>query len=131
LGLFEESMIEADRPNTSFVWQPDWLSFVVAFLAGIAGTLSLTSAKSGALIGVAISVTTVPAAANAAVAFSYSDYTQMSGSARQLAENLGGIVLAGTLTLIAQKGLWRAAQRRQRVQEPPAAKDTAGDGPAG
>lgn len=62
LGLFRESMIEADRPNTSFVWQPDWLSFVVAFLAGIAGTLSLTSSKSGALIGVAISVTTVPAA---------------------------------------------------------------------
>ncbi|WP_330240276.1 DUF389 domain-containing protein [Streptomyces sp. NBC_00525] len=121
LGLFRESMIEADRPNTSFVWQPDWLSFVVAFLAGIAGTLSLTSSKSGALIGVAISVTTVPAAANAAVAFSYSDYPQMSGSARQLAENLGGIVLAGTLTLITQKALWRAAQRRQRAQEPPAA----------
>nr|WP_239081942.1 DUF389 domain-containing protein [Streptomyces sp. SID9727] len=131
LGLFEESMIEADRPNTSFVWQPDWLSFVVAFLAGIAGTLSLTSAKSGALIGVAISVTTVPAAANAAVAFSYSDYPQMSGSARQLAENLGGIVLAGTLTLIAQKTLWRAAKRRQRAQEPPAAKDTSGGEPAG
>ncbi|MCG7524185.1 DUF389 domain-containing protein [Streptomyces sp. OfavH-34-F] len=121
LGLFDAAMIKADRPNTSFVWQPDWLSFVVAFLAGIAGTLSLTSAKSGALIGVAISVTTVPAAANAAVAFSYSDYAQMSGSARQLAENLGGIVLAGTLTLLAQKVLWRAAQRRQRAQEPPEA----------
>lgn len=117
LGLFDEAMIEADRPNTAFVWQPDWMSFVVAFLAGIAGTLSLTSAKSGALIGVAISVTTVPAAANAAVAFSYSDYGQMSGSAKQLAANLGGIVLAGTLTLLLQKALWRTAQRRQRAQE--------------
>lgn len=117
LGLFDEAMIEADRPNTAFVWQPDWMSFVVAFLAGIAGTLSLTSAKSGALIGVAISVTTVPAAANAAVAFSYSDYAQMTGSAKQLAANLGGIVLAGTLTLLLQKALWRTAQRRQRAQE--------------
>ena len=110
-GLFERSMVEAARPNTAFIWNPDWMSFVVAFLAGIAGTLSLTSAKSGALIGVAISVTTVPAAANAAVAFSYTDYSQMWGSTWQLLANLGGIVLAGTLTLLAQKWFW-ARQRR-------------------
>lgn len=124
LGLFNVSMIEAARPNTAFVWQPDWMSFVVALLAGIAGTLSLTSAKSGALIGVAISVTTVPAAANAAVAFSYSDYSQMTGSIQQLLANLGGIVLAGTLTLLAQKALWLTAHRRQRAHaKPPAAAD--------
>ncbi|MEV7399551.1 DUF389 domain-containing protein [Streptomyces sp. NPDC091267] len=124
LGLFTEAMIEADRPNTAFVWQPDWMSFVVAFLAGIAGTLSLTSAKSGALIGVAISVTTVPAAANAAVAFSYSDYSQMVGSTQQLLANLGGIVLAGTLTLLAQKGLWRLARRGTRAGRPRVPADT-------
>jgi uncharacterized hydrophobic protein (TIGR00271 family) len=110
-GLFERSMVEAPRPQTAFIWNPDWMSFVVAFLAGIAGTLSLTSAKSGALIGVAISVTTVPAAANAAVAFSYTDYDQMWGSTWQLLANLGGIVLAGTLTLLAQKWFW-ARQRK-------------------
>ncbi|MGW4835823.1 DUF389 domain-containing protein [Streptomyces globisporus] len=115
-GLFEKSMIEAERPITGFIWQPDWMSFVVAFLAGIAGTLSLTSAKSGALIGVAISVTTVPAAANAAVAFSYSDYQQTVGSGQQLLANLGGIVLAGTLTLLLQKGMWKI----RRTQKPPA-----------
>ncbi|MFF2223116.1 DUF389 domain-containing protein [Streptomyces globisporus] len=116
LDLFEKSMIEAERPITGFIWQPDWMSFVVAFLAGIAGTLSLTSAKSGALIGVAISVTTVPAAANAAVAFSYSDYQQTVGSGQQLLANLGGIVLAGTLTLLLQKGLWKI----RRTRKPPA-----------
>ncbi|NED02343.1 DUF389 domain-containing protein, partial [Streptomyces sp. SID6648] len=63
-GLFSEGRLEGDRPNTGFVYAPDAFSFVVAILAGIAGTLSLTSAKSGALVGVAISVTTVPAAAN-------------------------------------------------------------------
>ncbi|MEV0884416.1 DUF389 domain-containing protein [Streptomyces microflavus] len=115
-GLFEKSMIEAERPITGFIWQPDWMSFIVAFLAGIAGTLSLTSAKSGALIGVAISVTTVPAAANAAVAFSYSDYQQTIGSGQQLLANLGGIVLAGTLTLLLEKALWQA----RRAQKPPA-----------
>jgi uncharacterized hydrophobic protein (TIGR00271 family) len=111
-GLFDKSMVEAARPNTAFIWKPDWMSFVVAFLAGIAGTLSLTSAKSGALIGVAISVTTVPAAANAAVAFSYTDYSQTWGSTWQLLANLGGIVLAGTLTLLAQKAFWTWQRER-------------------
>ncbi|WP_455361603.1 DUF389 domain-containing protein [Streptomyces sp. SYSU K21746] len=115
LGLFEESMIKADRPNTAFIWQPDAMSFVVALLAGIAGTLSLTSAKSGLLIGVAISVTTVPAAANAAVAMSYRDYGQMWGSSIQLMANLGGIILAGTVTLLIQKLLW--ARQRARTAE--------------
>ncbi|MFE4218483.1 DUF389 domain-containing protein [Streptomyces sp. NPDC056844] len=110
-GLFEAGMVTADRPNTGFIWHPDWMSFVVALLAGVAGTLSLTSAKSGALIGVAISVTTVPAAANAAVAFSYQDFQQTWGSSEQLLANLGGIVLAGTLTLLIQKALWRTSRR--------------------
>ncbi|MFJ6937107.1 DUF389 domain-containing protein [Streptomyces sp. NPDC101132] len=112
LGLFNEGMLENPRPNTSFIWQPDPFSFVVALLAGTAGVLSLTSAKSGALVGVAISVTTVPAAANAAVALSYGDFGQMWGSGVQLALNLGGIVLAGLLTLYAQKLLWRTQRGR-------------------
>ncbi|MGC4984470.1 DUF389 domain-containing protein [Streptomyces sp. DT193] len=120
-GLFSKSMVEADRPNTAFIWQPDWMSFVVAFLAGIAGTLSLTSAKSGALIGVAISVTTVPAAANAAVALSYTDYSQTWGSTKQLLFNLLGIVVAGTLTLLAQKWFW-AMQRKRQVARPDPAR---------
>ncbi|GGZ37207.1 DUF389 domain-containing protein [Streptomyces rochei] len=111
-GLFSESKLEADRPNTGFVYAPDWFSFVVALLAGVAGTLSLTSAKSGALVGVAISVTTVPAAANAAVALSFGDTGQTVGSSEQLLLNLGGIILAGTLTLLAQKALWSTQRRR-------------------
>ncbi|MEU6115598.1 DUF389 domain-containing protein [Streptomyces sp. NPDC047117] len=112
VGLFHSYDVDAERPNTSFIWQPDLLSFVVAFLAGIAGTLSLTSAKSGALVGVAISVTTVPAAANAAVAFIYDDYAQTWGSSGQLLVNLAGIVLAGTLTLLTQKYFWSRQRRR-------------------
>ncbi|MGW6008917.1 DUF389 domain-containing protein [Streptomyces sp. NPDC055210] len=111
LGLFTEDMLEGDRPNTAFVYAPDAFSFVVAVLAGIAGTLSLTSAKSGLLVGVAISVTTVPAAANAAVALSYGDTSQTVGSTNQLLLNLAGITLAGTLTLLTQKYLW-SRQRR-------------------
>ncbi|GAA2970861.1 MULTISPECIES: DUF389 domain-containing protein [Streptomyces] len=118
LGLFHAGMVTAHRPNTGFIWHPDGLSFVVAILAGVAGTLSLTSAKSGALIGVAISVTTVPAAANAAVAFSYQDLTQARGSTEQLLANLGGIVLAGTLTLLVQKALWGRQRRTDPAVKP-------------
>ncbi|MFI6690262.1 DUF389 domain-containing protein [Streptomyces sp. NPDC050433] len=106
-GLFSESMLEAPRPSTAFIYAPDLFSFVVAILAGVAGMLSLTSAKSGLLVGVAISVTTVPAAANAAVALGYGDLDQVWGSSVQLLINLGGIVLAGTLTLLIQRYLWK------------------------
>jgi uncharacterized hydrophobic protein (TIGR00271 family) len=112
VGLFSKGQLEADRPNTGFVYAPDWFSFVVAVLAGAAGTLSLTSAKSGALVGVAISVTTVPAAANAAVALVYGDTHQGWRSGEQLLLNLLGIVLAGTLTLLLQKALWSTKKRR-------------------
>jgi uncharacterized hydrophobic protein (TIGR00271 family) len=112
VNLFSEGKLESDRPNTSFIYAPDWFSFVVAVLAGAAGTLSLTSAKSGALVGVAISVTTVPAAANAAVALSYGDMKQTWGSTEQLLLNLLGIILAGTLTLLTQKWLWRRQRQR-------------------
>ncbi|MDH6217529.1 DUF389 domain-containing protein [Streptomyces pseudovenezuelae] len=112
VDLFTKVRLEAQRPNTNFIYQPDAFSFVVAVLAGIAGTLSLTSAKSGLLVGVAISVTTVPAAANAAVAFTYNEYRQAWGSTEQLLLNLLGIVLAGTLTLLAQKWLWSTQRRR-------------------
>ncbi|MFJ4894212.1 DUF389 domain-containing protein [Streptomyces sp. NPDC088788] len=114
VGLFTEARLEGPRPNTGFVYAPDWFSFVVAVLAGAAGMLSLTSAKSGALVGVAISVTTVPAAANAAVALSYGDMGQTWGSTKQLLFNLLGIVLAGILTLMAQKWFW-ALQRGRKV----------------
>ncbi len=117
VGLFGAEALKATRPNTNFIYRPDWFSFVVAVLAGIAGVLSLTSSKSGALVGVAISVTTVPAAANAAVALSYGQFAQARGSSEQLLLNLVGIVLAGVATLLAQKALW-AGQRAAAAARP-------------
>jgi uncharacterized membrane protein len=100
---------------------------VVALLAGAAGVLSLTSSKSGALVGVAISVTTVPAAANAAVALGYGEVGQMGGSALQLLLNLVGIVLAGVLTLYGQKLLWRT--QRGHWRRPPGTRRGTGRRP--
>jgi len=106
-GFVTVQMIDRSRPFTAFISHPDKFSFVVAVLAGAAGVLSLTSAKSSALIGVTISVTTVPAAGNAAVALALDNPGGAGGSALQLSINLAGIVLAGTLTLLVQKAAWR------------------------
>src|SRR5215218_10618135 len=85
---------------------PDFFSFFVAFGAGVAGMLSLTTAKSGALIGVLISVTTIPSAAAIALAAAYRDGDAWAGSVAQLGVNLTMILLAGVGTLLIQRTLY-------------------------
>jgi uncharacterized hydrophobic protein (TIGR00271 family) len=96
-----------NHPLTDFIAHPNEFSFVVAILAGAAGILSLTSAKSGALIGVLISVTTVPAASNIGVAAAYRDWHECGGAALQLGANIAGILVAGVLTLWIQRAVVR------------------------
>jgi uncharacterized membrane protein len=69
--------------------------------------LSLVSSKSAALVGVFISVTTVPAAGFAVVAATVGDWDIAAQSAAQLAVNLIGITLAGVLVL----WIYQRAQR--------------------
>jgi uncharacterized hydrophobic protein (TIGR00271 family) len=107
LGWVGTELLDADRPQTGFITSPDRWSVVVAVLAGIAGVLSLTSAKSGALVGVFISVTTVPAAADMAFSLALGGGEQFLGAATQLGINLAGILLAATLTLFVQRTVWR------------------------
>jgi uncharacterized hydrophobic protein (TIGR00271 family) len=101
-----------DRPFTAFISHPDFFSFFIAYLAGAAGVLSLTSAKSGALIGVLVSVVTIPAAANIGVAAAYSDWGEFGGALAQLSINLGAMMLAGITTLWVQRLFYRARRRR-------------------
>jgi uncharacterized hydrophobic protein (TIGR00271 family) len=116
-GQVPDVFTPADHPLTRFISQPDELSFVIAFIAGIAGVLSLTSAKSGALIGVLISVTTIPAGANVGVAAAYGEWGEAGGALGQLVLNLSGIVLAGTLTLYVQRRLY-VARRVRHLSDP-------------
>jgi uncharacterized hydrophobic protein (TIGR00271 family) len=119
LHWFGTDLLAADRPATGFITQPDRWSLVVAVLAGIAGILSLTSARSGALVGVFISVTTVPAAAEIALALALGATTELREAATQLGVNLAGILLAALATLALQKAVWhrvpRIVPRVQRV----------------
>ena len=105
---------------TDFISNPDFLSFFVAVVAGVAGMLSLTTAKSGALIGVLVSVTTIPAASNVGVAAAYGEWDTALGAAEQLLINLGGIIVAGVATLYIQNRDFRARRREHlRGQDQP------------
>ena len=97
--------------QVDFIFQVGPFSFVVALLAGAAGMLSLVSAKSAALVGVFISVTTVPAAGFAVVAATVGDWDVAAKSALQLGVNLVGITLAGLLVL----AVYRRTRSPRRV----------------
>lgn len=115
-GPAPEDISEA-RPLTAFISHPDAFTVVVAALAGMAGILSLTNAKSGALVGVLISVTTIPAAANIGVAAAYADWPEWRGAMAQLSVNLLTMVVAAVGTLYVQRRLY-VKRRRKHLSDP-------------
>jgi uncharacterized hydrophobic protein (TIGR00271 family) len=116
-GLVPDDFAQDHHPFTQFISDPDFFSFFVAYLAGSAGVLSLTSAKSGALIGVLISVTTIPAAANIGVAAAFADWSEFGGAVGQLSLNLTAIFLAGIGTLYLQRRLYVRRRREHLFDE--------------
>ncbi len=84
MGWIDTASLDGDRPATGFITEPDKWSFIVAFVAGIAGVLALTSSKSGGLVGVFISVTTVPAAGDLALAIALGNGGEIGRSLTQL-----------------------------------------------
>jgi len=89
-------------------------TFVVALVAGIAGMLALeTRASSG--VGVAISVTTIPAAAYLGVAIGVGEPSKAHGAWGVLGLNVTMLIVGATATLALQRALTqRAAARRAR-----------------
>jgi uncharacterized hydrophobic protein (TIGR00271 family) len=106
-GLVSPANLSGPR-TTDYIYHPGWFSLITAIVAGTAGMLSLSSAKSAVLVGVFISVTTIPAAGNAAVAGVLGDWHETWLSLAQLGINLVGITAAGVVTL----QVLRTAQRR-------------------
>lgn len=103
VGLVHGSDLAGHR-QTEFIYHPGWFSIITALVAGAAGMLSLTSNRSAALVGVFISVTTVPAAGFAAVGLVLGYYHDALASLGQLAINLVGIVAAAYAVLVVQAG---------------------------
>jgi uncharacterized hydrophobic protein (TIGR00271 family) len=87
---------------------------VVALVAGIAGILALET-RAGAAVGVAISVTTIPASAYLGVAAGVGEVGKALGALLVLGINVAMLLLGGSLTLVAQQALTRRAARGDRV----------------
>jgi uncharacterized membrane protein len=121
MGLFPADAL--DRGSAvEFIYHPGPYSLIVAALAGAAGMLSMISRRSSALIGVFISVTTVPAAGYIAVALILGEPGKAAGSALQLVLNLLGIVLAAVAVLL----FFKLSQRRAATAGTPAARKRPG-----
>lgn len=80
------------RPVSNLINSPNLFSVVVAVIAGLVGVVSLTLARASALIGVFISVTTIPAAADIGVSIAYASWGEAGGSALQLLLNVGLLI---------------------------------------
>ncbi|HEV7145947.1 MAG TPA: DUF389 domain-containing protein [Pedococcus sp.] len=113
LGWVTLADVTGPRPGTEFIYSPNKWSFIVALIAGAAGVLSLTSAKTGGLSGVFISVTTIPAAGNVALGLAFGASTEVWGSTLQLGINLSGMALAGWATLTIQHAVWARASAKR------------------
>jgi uncharacterized hydrophobic protein (TIGR00271 family) len=88
-------------------------TFIVAFAAGAAGMLALETRASSA-VGVAISVTTIPASAYLGVAAAVGEFDKATGAAAVLGVNVAMLTIGGTAALLVQRALARRALARTR-----------------
>src|SRR6202007_619620 len=79
---------------------------IVAFAAGGAGILALETRASSA-VGVAISVTTIPASAYLGVALGVGNAAKALGALAVLGVNIVMLLMGGSVTLLAQRALAR------------------------
>jgi uncharacterized hydrophobic protein (TIGR00271 family) len=107
LGKTGEQFLHGARPVSDLINSPNIYSVVVAVAAGIVGVVSLTLAKAGPLVGVFISITTIPAAADIAVSLAFRSWSEAVGSLWQLLLNISLLIVVGALALRGQRLIWR------------------------
>ena len=95
------------RPVAELINSPNVYSVIVAVLAGLVGVVSLTEARANALIGVFISVTTIPAAASIGLSLSFANWHDARGSVAQLLLNVVLLIVVGAAGLSSQRFIWR------------------------
>ncbi|MFI7413905.1 DUF389 domain-containing protein [Streptomyces sp. NPDC049627] len=101
------------RPVSSLIDTPNFFSVAVAVLAGIVGIVSLAEARTSALLGVFISVTTIPAGADIGVSCAFASWGEARGSLLQLLLNIGILIAVGTAALKCQRAIWRRVGKRR------------------
>lgn len=100
------------RPVSQLIDSPNVFSFIVALVAGIVGVVSLTTARASTLIGVFISVTTIPAAADLGLSGAYGNWSDADGSFFQLLMNVVVLTVVGVIVLLVQRRAWGGLHRR-------------------
>ncbi|MFI5065284.1 MAG: DUF389 domain-containing protein [Streptosporangiales bacterium] len=95
------------RPVAELINSPNVFSVIVAVLAGIVGVVSLTESRANALIGVFISITTIPAAASAGLSVAFASWHDAAGSLLQLVLNVVILIAVGAAGLTLQRAIWR------------------------
>ena len=109
-----------------------YVLLAVAALIGAVGLLTnsqilivgamVVGPEYNAIIGVFISVTTIPAAASAGVSIASSSWGEAWGSLLQLLLNVALLVIVGAAGLHAQRAIWPSCRLRRRLPELPAAR---------
>ncbi len=105
-GVAPAAFLNGARPVAELINSPNVFSVIVAVLAGVVGVVSLTESRANALIGVFISVTTIPAAASIGVSVAFSSWHAAAGSLYQLLLNVVILIAVGAGGLSAQRALW-------------------------
>ena len=106
-GQTPAAYLHGVRPVANLINAPNIFSVIVAVLAGVVGVVSLTEARANALIGVFISVTTIPAAASIGISIAYSSWGEAGGSVLQLLLNVILLIVVGAAGLRTQRAIWR------------------------
>lgn len=110
-GILASDFDVADSTIASLAAHTDYSTVLVALAAGIAAMLSFET-RASAAVGVAISVTTIPASAYLGVAVGVGEIGEGLGALAVLAVNVALLIVSGTATLFVQRiAAMRAPER--------------------
>jgi uncharacterized hydrophobic protein (TIGR00271 family) len=118
LGRIPAPYLAGQRPVTGLLIGANLGAFVVAFVAGAAGIIALGRAKSGTVVGVLVSITTIPAASNIGVALAMGNPSEAGKSLVILLVNLAGLLAGGVLTLLGTRVWARRIEAGQAIIRP-------------
>lgn len=105
-GLAPAAFLNGVKPVAELINSPNAFSVIVAVLAGVVGVVSLTESRANAMIGVFISVTTIPAAASIGLSVAFSSWHDAAGSLYQLLLNVVILIVVGAAGLTTQRAVW-------------------------
>ena len=118
LGRIPAPYLAGQRPLTGLLIGANLGAFVVAVVAGAAGIIALGRAKSGAVVGVLVSITTIPAASNIGVAVAMGSLSEAGKSLSILLVNLAGLLIGGVLTLLGTRVWARRIEAGRSIVRP-------------